>query len=173
MDVILHDVRTFQEVARQPQSIATAQLYWDMHQAKVKELQDAFHAFQVTYLAYKNYYNENKWRGENKPNACPLMEAIKKKHNQLANECLDAQARLLKAIEDNVWTIAGVGQALDLPMYEGWIATVRSNLSKLSMKAGMIQLTDEGKLSPSIEWEPANMSAIIQEHIKAKADLGL
>ena len=173
MDVILHDVRTFQECARQPQSISTAQLYWDMHQAKVQELQSAYVEYQSAFFAYKNYYEENKWRGENKPHPCPLMEANKKKHNQLANLCLEAQARLLKAIEDNIWTIAGVGQALDLPMYEGWIATVRSNLSKLSMKAGMIQLTDEGKLNPSIDWEPANMTAIIREHIKAKADLGL
>ena len=173
MDVILHDVGTFQDCARQPQNINTAQIYWDMHQAKVKELQDAFMEFQSSFHAYQVYYNENKWRRENKPNACPLTEAINKKHNLLANACLDAQSKLLKAIEDNIWTIAGVGRALDLPMYEGWIATVRSNLSKLSMKAGMIQLTDEGKLNPSIEWEPANMAAIIKEHIKAKADLGL
>ena len=172
MDVILHDVSTFQLYAHQPQTISTAQLYWDMHQQKVVELQQAFKTYQVKYDQYKIFCKENSWR-TNKPDSCPLREAVAKKSSVLANEVLEAQAALLKAIEDNIWTIAGVGNALDLPMYEGWIATVRSNLSKLSLKNGMIQLDAQGKLVPNVEWEPANMSAIIRDHIKAKADIGM
>lgn len=172
MDVILHDVATFQRLARQAQSAHTAHLYWQMHQEKVKELQDAFLEYQITFREYQDFCKLNSWKKE-KPASCPLLESISKKSNALANACLDAQAKLLKAIEDNVWTIAGVGNALDLPLYEGWVATVRSNLSKLSMKNGMIQLNESGKMSPNIDWEPANMTAIIQEHIKAKADLGM
>ena len=171
MDVIQHDVRTFMLYARQGQSVSTAEHYWKIHQQKVQELREAFEEFRKASFTYKQYVNDNAWRLTGKPADDPAKEILKGKNNPFAQAVLDAQAKLLKAIEDNIWTIAGVGNALDLPMYEGWIATVRSNLSKLSMKCGVVQISDDGKLIPNIEWEPPNMEAIIKQHIQAKADL--